>query len=97
MIIYFCGKEFSIEKRPTKGLLESLYGFPINNNIPVDNATCLGEYSHTFTHKIWNNKVYLLKCTEKNNEYLWINLNDIEKYSIPTAFKPCIEMIKTQV
>lgn len=96
IIIYFCGKEFAIEKRPSKGLLSSLYGFPIDNNISVDNKIYLGEYSHTFTHKIWNNKVYMIKCNKKNNKYIWTTLEDIKKYSIPTAFKPCIEMIKTQ-
>lgn len=95
VIIYFCGKEFAIEKRPKNGLLSSLYGFPMNQEI---NKTCeyLGEYQHTFTHKIWNNKVYIKKCTKKDSKYLWITLKNIDKYSIPTAFKPCLDMIKTQ-
>ena len=97
VIIYLCGKELAIEKRPKTGLLSSLYGFPIKNNISVDNATYLGEYKHIFTHKIWNNKVYIIQCNKKKKEYIWITTNDIKKYSIPTAFKPCIEILKTQL
>lgn len=97
VIIYFCGKEFAIEKRPSTGLLANMYGFPILHNIPVENATYLGEYTHIFTHKIWKNKVYMIKVTHKKDELLWITLNDLNKYSIPTAFKPCIDMIKTQL
>lgn len=97
VIVYLCGKEFSIEKRPKTGLLSSLYGFPINNDISVDHAIYLGQYQHIFTHKIWNNKVYIIKCNKKSNKYTWINLNTMDKYSIPTAFKPCIEMLKTRL
>lgn len=96
VIVYCCGKEFAIEKRPKTGLLSSLYGFPIIKEIETKNCQLLGEYQHIFTHKVWNNKVYRINCKEKDSKYTWITLNDINKYSIPTAFKPCIEMIKTQ-
>lgn len=96
IILYVCGKEFAIEKRPKTGILSSLYGFPINPNIDIKNCKFVSEYMHIFTHKIWNNKVYIVKCKEKDSKYLWITLDDIDKYSIPTAFKPCIDIIKTQ-
>lgn len=97
VIIYFCGKYFAIEKRPKTGLLSSLYGFPIIKDVDIEKCEFLGEYQHIFTHKIWNNKVYKVNCSKKNSKYLWISIKDIDNYSIPTAFKPCIEMIKTRL
>lgn len=94
VIIYSYNEYIGIEKRPKTGLLSSLYGFPIVNNISLEGSTYLGEYKHIFTHKIWNNKVYRIEIPTKDKNLIWITMSDIEKYSIPTAFKPCIDMLQ---
>ena len=47
--------------------------------------TC--EFTHVFTHRIWNMRVYYFTCKEKTKDLTWARLNDI---ALPTAFRKLI-------
>ena len=59
------------------------------------------SYNHIFSHREWHMTSYLINLdpfvvmeTPKNTK--WLNLKDLETYTIPTAFKPFLEMIKDE-
>lgn len=59
------------------------------------------NYNHIFSHREWHMTSYLINLdpfvvmeTPKNMK--WLNLKELENYTIPTAFKPFLEMIKDE-
>lgn len=58
-VVYTDGKRIHMEKRPDKGLLAGLYGFPEGEGRGI----FLGSYDHVFTHKIWHVQGWLVHQT----------------------------------
>ena len=91
-----CGEEYALEKRPPKGLLASLYGFPTlegkRNKEEIASmfdgeVECLGESRFLFTHREWQMTVYRITTQTKNGPYPYFNKNTIrEELSLPSAF-----------
>lgn len=98
----------AIRKRPNKGLLASLYEFP--NEEGSFNLSDIQEkykkrkiqkgntYTHIFTHQIWNMDSYFIYLNEKTKEdYLWVTLEEISNYSIPSTFGYFLKDIQTSI
>lgn len=98
-VFLLCYKnKIAIRKRPSKGLLASLYEFPnktktvsekeIQNLFPSDTIKKVHSYTHVFTHKIWHMDGYKIILKEKpNNDFIWVSLKNLQShYSLPTAF-----------
>lgn len=98
-----CGEEYAIEKRPAKGLLAGLWQFPnISGFLELEQAIdwCraqelrpagverMVERNHIFTHIRWDMRCYYLQVGEKNPNYTWKTLKEIdEQAALPTAFR----------
>lgn len=91
---------YAIEKRPDKGLLRSMYQFPLfdehlqegdlaqyftNNQISIQK---LKNSKHKFSHLEWDMIGYLVTLEDKDPRYDFVETTEIvSKYSIPSAFK----------
>lgn len=98
-----CGEEYAIEKRPAQGLLAGLWQFPnISGFLELEEAIewCraqelrpagverMVERNHIFTHIRWDMRCYYLQVGEKNPDYTWKTLKEIdEQAALPTAFR----------
>lgn len=89
VLLYIYENKVAIIKRESKGLLASLFAFPIasyNDEIPND-AIIIGPYTHIFTHKIWKMTGYIINVKKKSSDYLFVSPETIKKkYAIATAF-----------
>ena len=98
-----CGEKFALEKRPGKGLLASLWGFPMalsreeaallpalrEAGLPAVSLAPCGHARHIFTHVEWEMTGYLADCTAPDPRYRWESADTIRRdYAIPTAFRP---------
>ena len=98
----------AIEKRNEVGLLHNLWQFPnlegkisskkIKELFPKEKIEKANSYQHIFTHKIWENQVFIIYCQEKDERYTWVTLEQISThFAIPTAFMPVINIYKSQL
>ena len=101
VLLLRCGDLYALQKRPEKGLLAGLWGFPMAEghltedqvrdhlkDLRPQTVTFCGKAKHVFTHIEWHMSGYLAECGELSPEYLWAAKEAIEsEYSIPTAFK----------
>lgn len=94
--------KFAIRKRNSKGLLANMYEFPNMDtfldedkiskklgewNLSAKKIQYIGKEKHIFTHIEWNMIGYKIEVKEKNTEFIWKDIDEIEeKYSLPTAF-----------
>lgn len=96
--------KYLIEKRPSTGLLASMYQFPMLREhksvdemktlYKVSNIIKLPNYIHKFTHKHWHIRAYLI---ELNNHELdnYVSMDELDNtYSLPKAFNYYKELIK---
>ena len=103
LIIY--QNKILLEKRPENGLLASLYQLPNEDKIieektlnthlkdkgySVNSTSYLGNFSHVFTHLVWNMNCYEIQI-DKKPDGLLVSLEDLKNYSIPTAFMKIIK------
>ena len=100
-----CGDEYAILKREQKGLLAGMWEFPnqegqltkaeILKSIPfVKEVSPLGFHRHIFTHVEWEMWGYELIVEEKDNEFIWVSKEKIQKeYAVPKAFQPFLKKI----
>ena len=100
VLLLRCGNRYALEKRPAKGLLADLWGFPMAEGHLIEeqirehiasseplSVTPLGRARHIFTHIEWHMTGYLVECQKAAPEYLWVTKEAMEaEYSIPTAF-----------
>lgn len=86
---------FAVEKRPAKGLLASLWQFPmlegilteeeIKNSaffppeVKIEKISFLYDTSHIFTHIKWEMHCYHLKISFPLPEFLWISKEEMDK------------------
>ena len=101
VFLFHCSGRYALEKRPEKGLLAGLWGFPMADGHlteeqvreqtqgfdPVSITFC-GKAKHVFTHAEWHMTGYLIECNKPSPNYTWVTKEEIDRhYSIPTAFK----------
>lgn len=99
LVIKYNGK-YAIEKRNDKGLLASMYQFPMFDGYlsikdvmmfnlgKIEKNTDLGKTTHKFTHLVWNMQGYEIELSENNTSYHYESYENISKnYTIPSAFK----------
>ncbi len=103
----------AIHKRPSKGLLASLYEFPnVNQKLNVEEALKylkekgytvlrileMESSKHIFTHKIWQMTNYIVYIEEAEDKNDWISVTTLLKqYALPSAFKKQLELLKEEV
>lgn len=86
LVVYSDGSGIKLVKR-SEGLLSGLYGFEETDTYPADSID-LGEYSHTFSHVVWQMEARLV--INKNIDC--VSFDTIrESYSIPSAYMPFLE------
>lgn len=96
VLLLLHGNEVAILKRKEKGLLESLWQFPTEEDVkawPTD-AVHVASAKHIFSHKIWNMDLYKANVPKKNPSFTWINLSDIDSYPMAKAFGQFKKYIK---
>ncbi len=101
ILILECNGCYAILKRPNKGLLAGLYQFPDQEgflskkdviswikqqNTHAISIQELEEKKHIFTHQIWKMKGFFIRVEEEIPTFLWCDLKELKKYSIPTAY-----------
>lgn len=87
VLVYDFEGEFALEKRPDKGLLASLYQFPLrpgkltidevkkeleHEGIAFDKLEDLGTAQHVFSHLAWDLQGYRISLKEKRAENAWV-------------------------
>lgn len=102
--------KIAILKRENEDLLHNLWQFPNiegiqtedilinwlgNHKIEVKEIVLGNKYQHVFTHKIWQNQIYIIYVKHMISQYTWVTLSQIEnEYAIPTAFMPVLQQYK---
>ncbi len=103
VLILRCGGKAALEKRPDKGLLAGLYGFPMldgsweaadvkdwlrSYGIPILSLVPLEPGIHVFTHVEWHMSGWLAETPEPLPGYLYADREETEqKYALPSAFR----------
>ncbi len=94
------GDRCALEKRPEKGLLAGLWGFPVLDghlsggelldrvkDLEPSSAVRIGQARHIFTHREWEMEGWLIECGRMSSAFRWVTKNEMEiDFSIPTAF-----------
>lgn len=101
ILLLECNGRYAILKRPNKGLLAGLYQFPEIERVDSPDAVLkwcrerggkaiyiesLKESKHVFTHLTWKMNGFFVRLEEEITNFLWVTKEELENYSIPTAF-----------
>lgn len=98
-----CGEMVLLERRPDKGLLGGMMGFPGTTwgkkpKAPLEDAPakrnwekCSGEVRHVFTHFDLRLDVYRAQ-TSIRHKGDWVRLDDIEDYALPTVMRKVLAL-----
>ncbi len=99
-----CGDEILLRRRPDKGLLGGMMGFPGTewgerpidplNSAPASRnwEKCEGEVRHIFTHFDLRLDVYRAKARDKDVEGVWAKVDNIGDYALPTVMKKVLKL-----
>ena len=103
VLILSCDGHYALQKRPSKGLLASLWQFPnADGHLSVPEAVewvqarGLGvreilrqvEKKHIFTHIIWNMRGIYMEVRETSGDFVWFSREELEQNAaLPTAFR----------
>lgn len=96
-----------IEKRPSEGLLASMWGFPCfesnceisleDYDLEVLDQEKLFMEKHVFTHIIWEMTVIRVNVRKRKRtdfpKTKWILKDDLKDYPLPTAFKKLLKRL----
>lgn len=105
VIVMRYGHKIAIRKRPSKGLLASMYEVlhveghweaeDIVQFVPsLSSIYPLMNHQHVYSHLIWQMKGYVVDVKEKDPNWVWVNQEEvIHRYAIPNAFQPFIENV----
>ena len=110
VLLLQAGQRFAIEKRPEKGLLSGLYGFPClegtltpneaavyldGQGAPVLSVAPAGHRKHLFTHVQWEMEGVHAVLAEEWGAFVWAQPEEIEAlYPLPTAFRGFQRLLK---
>lgn len=105
--VFFCVNKdlIAVHKRPSKGLLSSLWELPNADReqaIPAAlqemgileaEITSMKNQKHIFTHIEWHMDCYFINVTHKmESELVWVTKEDLEKeFALPSAFKKTLK------
>ena len=105
VIVMRYGHEIAIRKRPSQGLLASMYEVlnveghwdveDIVQFVPnLSSIYKLMDHQHVYSHLIWQMKGYVVDVKDKDPNWVWVNQEEvIHRYAIPNAFQPFIENV----
>lgn len=98
--------EVFLEKRPDKGLLASLMGFPSiewdkdkgQESMPsfLSMKELSSSVQHTFTHFHLVGKVVIAKPAHSEMSGIWIKPKDLGRYALPTLMKKVIKLVEQE-
>ncbi len=97
VLVFVCQGRIKLEKRPPKGLLADLYGFPMRDGKMSEaevkaayasgRVISLKQHVHVFTHVEWHMNGFLIESEERDETYH--SQSEIERdFALPTAFRP---------
>jgi A/G-specific adenine glycosylase len=90
-------QQLLIRKRKESGLLAGLYEVPTTEwlldktSVAETDLVYQGHVKHTFTHFHLKVDVYL-SHREKTDDELWVHINDLNQYALPTLMKKVISV-----
>ena len=103
LFILSCQGEYALLKRPSKGLLASMWQFPnvsghLEPNAAMEYLESIGlrprrlmrqlERSHIFTHIQWQMRGFFVEVAEPGGEFTWMTEETVEnEAALPTAFR----------
>ncbi len=101
--VFVCGSRTGLEKRPDKGMLRGLYGFPVmdgrldeegakaalaERGIAALTVSPLGPAKHVFTHREWQMTGWLAETAEPVPGLVYVTAEALQKdYALPSAFR----------
>ena len=104
------GGSVALAKRPPRGLLASLWQFPMAPGhldraeaqktaeqwgLSLIQFCALPPSKHIFTHIEWEMNGYLMRVEEPAGDFVWADLQELETvYAIPSAFAPFLTAAK---
>ena len=108
--VLVCGGRIGLEKRPDKGMLRGLYGFPMTEGrldeegaktalaergIATLTLNPLGPAKHVFTHREWQMTGWLAETAEPVPGLVYVTAEELQKdYALPSAFRAYKEAIE---
>ena len=102
VLLLFREGKFALRKRPTKGLLASLWEFPndLGNldeagaaiaaaklGLAAKSAERLESAKHIFTHVEWDMSGWFVEVTGEGENLVWVDGGALERYAVPSAFR----------
>ncbi len=94
VLVIRCRDKFALVRRPEKGLLAGLYGFPFGDPAPY-RILASKRAKHIFTHIEWDMTGYLVETDEEQEGYLWATAEEIRyRYALPSAFSAFTEWVR---
>ena len=97
------GNKIALQKRPSKGVLAGLWGFPnAEGRLSLEEAeqwlknagVCPKKIetgpkgNHIFTHLEWKIESFFVLCSQSPEPFYWVSAEEIEKQiSLPSAFR----------
>jgi len=103
VFILKCKESILLERRPDKGLLGGMMGFPGTPwgdvpSAPLASAPLKrnwekadGQVKHVFTHFELRLNVYMAE-TPRRIDGEWAGLSEIDKYALPTVMRKCLNL-----
>jgi A/G-specific adenine glycosylase len=102
VLLIFSADGRILMRRRTEGLLKGMWVYYLTEGTPTDipahasemgytvkSTDPLGEFTHTFTHRIWEMTGYALTVYENHtvDDYVFLTPDEVEKIAIPAAMK----------
>ncbi len=99
VLLYTCGGRAALIKRPDKGLLAGLYGFPTVPGLltkeeagmladPDEILTDLGPAKHIFTHVEWRMQGWCISGSREREGLIYVTPEELrDSYALPSAFR----------
>ena len=103
VLILISHGKVALQKRPSKGLLAGLWGFPMlsGKQSPEQAASLLAEQgikprsvrtgiaaTHIFTHVIWQMQSVVAEVDEPFGDFVWTSAEELtDTVALPTAFR----------
>ena len=107
MFVLRRGNEIALHQRPKTGLLAGLWEFPntagnldenrasawlFENHITPHQWTKKLNYTHEFTHIIWQITAYIIDIVGNgNSDWVWCDPLELQQKAIPSAFQKLVK------
>ena len=91
ILLLTCRGKTAVYRRPEKGLLAKLWGYP--EGAPPEGAERCGEAVHVFSHVEWHMTGWRRELPEEDGRYVWVTAEEREALAIPTAYRAFSEQL----